>query len=523
MAALIGAADVTLAVPEAAQAVVLAAAAAFSDRRPILVVTATGLDAERLGDDLDCLLPSEDGDGTAGALDGTVAVLPAWETLPFERVSPEVETMGRRLALLHALVGGADESLPAPRVVVAPVRALLQRLGPLDDTAPELIRPGQRVDLAELLPRLVAKGYRREHQVEYRGEFAVRGGIVDVFPPTADEPVRIDLWGDEVDRLTAFSVSDQRSWRDLAGVALYGCRELTVNTAVAAEAEQLIRRRPWGAAVWDRLARGEQFDGMESWLPFVGGPPRVLPDLLPAGAHVVLVEPRRIRDRAVQLLEEEAALAETLAATWGAKEAEEDDFPRMHVPFERLLVECPAPVTSLPPVPEGPGTPTMTVRRFEPVAGDPSRLAAGVSRLVGEAYQVALCAATGPGASRLVGRARGTRCARPGRACGTGVGGSGRGGGADQRRVRPPRLQGGGAVGDGRDGPAHAAPAGQAAGAGRGWVLRRPRGRELRRPPPARRGALRRGDDAHHGRNGSGLSDTAVPRVGPPVPPGRPD
>ena len=303
MAALSGAADVTLAVPEAAQAVVVASAAAFSERRPILVVTATGLDAERLADDLGCLLEDEHGDGTAATLEGAVSVLPAWETLPFERVSPEVETMGRRLALLHALVGG-DGSLPAPRVVVAPVRALLQRLGPLDDTAPELIRPGSEVDVAELLRRLVAKGYRRgEHPVvEHRGEFAVRGGIVDVFPPTADEPVRIDLWGDEVDRLTAFSVSDQRSMRDLSGVALYGCREVTVTAAMAAAAERLSRTQPWGAGVWDRLARGEHFDGMESWHPFVDGPPRVLTDLLPAGAHVVLVLPRRIRDRGFQLL-----------------------------------------------------------------------------------------------------------------------------------------------------------------------------------------------------------------------------
>ncbi len=400
VAGLIGAADATLAVPEAAQAVVIAAAAAFSERRPILVVTATGLDAERLADDLGCLLPAEPGDGTAGVLEGAVSVLPAWETLPFERVSPEVETMGRRLALLHALAGG-DGSLPAPRVVVAPVRALLQRLGPLEDTAPELIRPGLEVDVGDLLRRLVAQGYRREHQVEHRGEFAVRGGIVDVFPPTSDEPVRVDLWGDEVDRLTAFSVSDQRSQRDLSGVALYGCREVTVTAGVAKAAERLSRSRPWGVGVWDRLAHGEQFDGMESWLPFVDGPPRVLPDLLPAGAHVVLVEPRRIRDRGVQLLQEEEALAETLATTWGAKEGEEDSFPRLHVPFERLLTGCPAPVTSLPPVPEGPSTPTITVRRFEPVAGDPSRLATGVSRLVGEGYRVTLCAATAPGATRL--------------------------------------------------------------------------------------------------------------------------
>jgi transcription-repair coupling factor (superfamily II helicase) len=405
LSVLVGAADATVAVPAAAQAVVAAALAAFTERSPLLVVTATGLDAERLGDDLSCLVAPEGDDADApvvGALAGPVTVLPAWETLPFERVSPETETMGRRLAVLHALTGAADPVLPpTPRVIVAPVRAILQRLGPLQGTAPVVIRPGQQVDVAELLPELVAMGYRREHQVEHRGEFAVRGGIVDVFPSTADVPVRIDLWGDEVDRLTAFSVSDQRSSQDLRAVALFGCRELVVTPALRAAAAALTRSRPWGAAVWEHLAEGEQFDGMESWLPFLDDTARVLPDLLPAGAQVVLVEPRRIRDRAVQLIDEEAALAETLAATWGAKEGEEENFPRLHVPFERLLRDSAAGVTALPPVPEGPSTAALTVRRFDPVAGDPARLAAGVTRLVGEGYSVTLCAATMAGTTRL--------------------------------------------------------------------------------------------------------------------------
>ncbi len=401
---LLGASDATVAVPEAAQAVVAAALAAFSERSPLLVVTATGLDAQRLGDDLACLIgPGEDDAAGAvvGALWGPVTVLPAWETLPFERVSPEIETMGHRVAVLHALTGAPDPSLPAPpRVIVTPVRALLQRLGPLEGLAPVVIRPGQQVDVGSLLSELVAKGYRREHQVEHRGEFAVRGGIVDVFPSTADEPARIDLWGDEVDRLTAFAVSDQRSSHDLQAVALYGCRELVLTPELRAAAASLVNRRTWGTSVWERLERGEHFDGMESWLPFLDREERVLPDLLGERAQVLLVEPRRIRDRGAQLLDEEAALAETLAATWGAKE-DEEGFPPLHVPFERLLGDTAAAVAALPPVPEGPSVTALTVRRFDPVAGDPARLAAGVTRLVSEGYVVTLCAATRPGAARL--------------------------------------------------------------------------------------------------------------------------
>ena len=86
----------------------------------------------------------------------------------------------------------------------------------------------------ELLARLVAHGYRREHQVEHRGEVAVRGGIVDVFPSTADGPVRIDLFGDEVDRLTTFDVGDQRSVADLDAAVIFGCREMVLTDAMRA-------------------------------------------------------------------------------------------------------------------------------------------------------------------------------------------------------------------------------------------------------------------------------------------------
>ena len=141
-----------------------AALAAFTGARPLLVVTATGLDAERLADDLACLLAPES-DETAEPERGRWSArwrarsrcLPAWETLPFERVSPEIETMGRRLAVLHALTGTPDPALPPPpRVIVAPVRALLQRLAPLEGTAPARGPPGPAGRLAELLPELVA-------------------------------------------------------------------------------------------------------------------------------------------------------------------------------------------------------------------------------------------------------------------------------------------------------------------------------------------------------------------------------
>src|SRR5690606_29006998 len=117
-------------------------------------------------------------------------------------------------------------------------RAVIQRLGPhVEEVEPVFVRRGASLDPQELVARLVGMGYRREYQVEHRGEVATRGSIVDVFPSTADAPLRLDFWGDEVDRLTEFSVADQRSTGDVERAALFPCRELLATPAVRARAE----------------------------------------------------------------------------------------------------------------------------------------------------------------------------------------------------------------------------------------------------------------------------------------------
>ena len=398
---IVGRAVATLAVAGPGQALAIAAVARLSGRRPILVVTATVADADRLADDLACFVradPPAGAEPVSGLLDEPVLRMPAWETLPFERVSPEVSTMGRRLAVLWHLAG---EGATRPQVVVASVRSLLQRLAPLREVgAPFVVRPGAALDSDEVVARLVAAGYRREPQVEHRGELAVRGGIIDVYPSTADAPVRIDLFGDEVDRLTVFDVADQRSTGTLAAAVVYGCRELVLTDRARARAAELVETEPWGRHHWERLADGQSFDGMESWLPWLCPEEELLTDLLPAGSQVVLVEPRRIRDRAHEVVTEEAALAEALATTWGT---EGSGFPRLHLPYDRLLARSEAATLSLVPVADSPGTPAVAVRGFEHVAGDSERLRRQVTSLVDDGYSVTLCATTAAGAERLSG------------------------------------------------------------------------------------------------------------------------
>ncbi|MCU1484571.1 MAG: transcription-repair coupling factor [Actinomycetia bacterium] len=384
IASVLGRANAVLAVPEPARAITVAALTHLSSRSPILVAVPTTGDAERLVNDLTQFLGPD-----------AVDLFPAWETLPFERVSPSVETMGRRLRTMWRLRQG-----DSTKVVVAPARALVQRLGPhVEDVEPLTITPGQQLDPEELVARLVADGYRREYQVEARGEVAVRGSIVDVYPSTADAPVRIDLWGDEVDRLTTFSVSDQRSRDDVESVELFPCRELLPTTAVRERAAALVASQPWGREQWERLAEGLTFDGMESWLPWLTQDEHVLLDLLAPDAQVVLVEPRRMRDRAADLLAEEADLAGVLAKTWDV--GDDVELPRLHVVFDRLLAHTNAPVLTVTNVAEGPDIPTVEAMGWGPVVGDGSGLAETLKGRLAAGWKVVLAADGAGSAERL--------------------------------------------------------------------------------------------------------------------------
>ena len=153
--------------------------------------------------------------------------------------------------------------------------------------------------------------------VTARGEFAVRGGIVDVFPPTAEHPVRVELWGDEVSELRAFAVADQRSVGPVDELVAPGCRELLLTGPVRARAAALAavhQNNPQLHELLTRLAEGIPAEGMESLIPvLVGGELVQLTDLLPAGARVLLADPERIRTRALDLVR---TGQEFLAASW---------------------------------------------------------------------------------------------------------------------------------------------------------------------------------------------------------------
>ena len=274
--------------------------------RTVLVVAATVREAEDLTEELEDLLEP-----------GSVALYPAWETLPHERLSPRSDTVGRRLAVLRRIKHPGTAANDGPlQVVVAPVRSVLQpQVKGLADLEPVELAPGQEIALEDVVGRLVGAAYSRVDLVEKRGEFAVRGGIVDVFPPTEEHPLRVEFFGDEVDEIRAFSVADQRTLEPVERVWAPPCRELLLTDDVRRRASELGRQHPQLAEITDKLAEGMAVEGMESLAPALVDEMEMLVELLPPDTHVLVLDPERVRTRAHDLV---ATSEEFLGASWAA-------------------------------------------------------------------------------------------------------------------------------------------------------------------------------------------------------------
>ncbi len=283
--------------------VLIAAQATAAEKSPLVAVTATGRSAEDLSRALRHLLPPE-----------CVHDFPSWETLPHERLSPRSDTIGRRIAALYRLAHPEPGADPR-RILVAPVRALLQPMvAGLADRAPVRLQATDEAELEAVVQQLATAAYTRVDLVERRGEFAVRGGILDVFAPTDEHPVRVEFWGDTVEQIRWFSVADQRSL-EVAPGGLWAppCRELQLTSAVRERAAELIPRMPGVADLLTKIADGHAVEGMEALTPALADAMELLTDRLPPGARILVCDPERVHGRAHDLL---ATSAEFLAAGW---------------------------------------------------------------------------------------------------------------------------------------------------------------------------------------------------------------
>jgi transcription-repair coupling factor (superfamily II helicase) len=276
-----------------------------------LVVAATGREAEDIASTLRGLDP-----------DSEILEFPSWETLPHERLSPSPETVGSRVRVLQRLAELKSEHSDHSVYVLASVRAVLQPVIAGLANHPALnLESGKHYFMPELTLKLVEIAYERVDMVTKRGEFAARGGILDIFPTTAAHAVRLEFFGDELEDIREFSVTDQRSLplgeehQPVKAVTLFPAREIVITPSVASRAREMMHEFPNLSTMLTKIAEGMPVEGMESLAPVLCDSLVPLASYLPEDTAVTILSPEKAAARALSLTETNE---EFLHAAWDA-------------------------------------------------------------------------------------------------------------------------------------------------------------------------------------------------------------
>lgn len=309
-------------------------------QRAIFVLTYTDEQAERIAEDLPLYgIPKE-----------RVMFYPASDSLIYDEGSPDFSVIGERLAVLRALARAGTVA------VVAPVNAALRRTMPRDTLMRSCIgvRTGDEIDLDEFVESLVKIGYERTDVVDRHGEFSRRGGIVDVYASSEDDPLRIELFGDQIESIRHFNSASQRSFDRVDSALILPTREVVLDEPGAAKAIERIRRefaaqehslsdmpdveaaKRLKEKIEDAVTCLENtayFDDIEFYLPYLHPDEISIFDYLPDDAIIVLDEPMQVKS---QWEQQEEKLTETLInrAGRGLVLASQR---RQHVPLESTL------------------------------------------------------------------------------------------------------------------------------------------------------------------------------------------
>jgi transcription-repair coupling factor (superfamily II helicase) len=270
-----------------------------STETPILIVTPSSRRAEELTEEISTYIGREH-----------VAYFPPWETLPHERLSPKSDTIASRFKTLREVLHSKKN-----RVVVTSIRGFIQPVNNSLITS-ELIslELGLEIELARLIEELVFFGFTRTDLVERRGDFAVRGGIIDIFPADCEHPVRIDFFGDTIEDISQFTVADQRTFAPIVGkLIIYPCRELLITEEVKKRAAYLAAEFPQISEICHKISQGISVDGMESLTAALTDGISSLVEILPKEYEVTLIDSQRIHSRALDLIKTNE---EFLDAAW---------------------------------------------------------------------------------------------------------------------------------------------------------------------------------------------------------------
>ena len=271
---------------------------AASLSQPLLIVTSSTRRSEELCAEISSLIGKD-----------CVVNFPAWETLPHERLSPKADTVTARFKALNRIT---DQSA---KVIVCSIRALLQPIiaNNLEESKISLVNK-MELSMADLILKLVEFGFTRSDLVERRGDFAVRGGILDLFPADQDHPIRLDFFGEEIDDISYFGVADQRSLEKINNnVIIFPCRELLLNEKVKQNAMKLAEEFPQLKEIIEKITQEITFEGMESLAAGLVDEFKSLIDFLPEQTQIWLVDEPRLRSRAADLI---TTNEEFLSAAW---------------------------------------------------------------------------------------------------------------------------------------------------------------------------------------------------------------
>lgn len=239
-----------------------------------------------------------------------IVVLPAWDCLPYDRVSPNTDISARRMAALSRLAALGDTSPGKPFLLLTTVNAVLQRVPPRE-TVGSLAwsaRVGNRIDLDKLTAYLASNGYNRTGTVREPGEFAVRGGIVDIYPSGFELPVRLDMFGDTLDAIRSFDAATQRTVGQLKGLDLVPASEVHLD-------DEAIRRfraayvATLGAVtgddpLYEAVSEGRKHAGMEHWLPLFHEKMETIFDYAPGALVSLDPQAEEARDARLELVDD---------------------------------------------------------------------------------------------------------------------------------------------------------------------------------------------------------------------------
>jgi transcription-repair coupling factor (superfamily II helicase) len=364
--------DVTLAVPSLLRPLLVAAQFSAAPR-PTLVVVSGEEEAARFARQLDAYLPKTE-----------VLRFPLRREQPWSREPADAESVGRRARAVHALQRACD------CVVVASARSLLRKLPPSGGQVfdPLVLEAGGALDLTEAAERLARMGYEHTDAASERSTFAVRGGVLDIFPSDAVFPVRAELFGDEIESLRRYVPSTGQSTGEVEGgrAEVFPCREVRLGKRAASNARKQLGDKAIGDAVVGRdlelIEQGVYFPGVEEYLPVFYQSPETLTDYLHPSALIVVMEPRSLFDDAARYYDEVTALAEAVFR----------DPARLYIPPAKLDLGGRQRLTLLSLLRAGGATDGEIVARRPDVSGGEDKLAAGLRSLLDVDYRVVLAA-----------------------------------------------------------------------------------------------------------------------------------